>query len=140
MTSHIQKNPERKKELSEALSINLRRRAQDNNIVIDDTFRNLAGINMRLLEVEKILHPDRNKFGNTSELIVQTTELYINHRRTSVVLPEDLERLKREKQKQRDASPLRKTKYINTKKDAVKQGFAVPGNRTACFLSAAIIR
>jgi hypothetical protein len=81
VTSHIQKNPERKKELSEALSINLRRRAQDNNIVIDDTFRNLAGINMRLLEVEKILHPDRNKFGNTSELIVQTTELYINHRR-----------------------------------------------------------
>lgn len=240
----IQKNPEKKKELSEALSINLRRRANDNKLVIDDKFRNQAGINMRLLEIEKILHPDHNKFGNTSELFIRITDLYSNHRRTflkklteveryrvknltdvvsfnlseaiilldaflnmrtpgetqahtarvvsaklrslakntgcvfndgyrseggingrlrkmsiafsgdnpynepvpqifheavslyksghkdyirilsetesvigTIVLPEDLERLKREKQKRRDASPLKKTKYINTKKD-----------------------
>lgn len=52
----IEKNPEKKIAIISALSINLRRRAQDNGMTIDDTFRNNAGISMRISEVDKILH------------------------------------------------------------------------------------
>jgi len=54
----IQKSPEKKAVLATALSINLRRRAVDQGMTIDETFRNYTGINMRLSEIEKILHPD----------------------------------------------------------------------------------
>lgn len=54
----ITKTPDKKSELTAALSINLRRRATDQGIVIDDVFRNYAGMNMRLSEIDKILHPD----------------------------------------------------------------------------------
>lgn len=54
----IQSNPDQKSALTSALSINLRRMAIDRGVLIDDTFRNYAGINMRLSEIDKILHPD----------------------------------------------------------------------------------
>ena len=44
----IQKNREKKNALTTALSINLRRRAADQGRTIDATFRNYAGISMRL--------------------------------------------------------------------------------------------
>ena len=77
-----QKHPENRKKLAQALSTNLRRRAEDRGVSIDDDFRNLNGIQMRLLEIERIIHPDEHKFGNTSELFRSTTALYLDHRRT----------------------------------------------------------
>lgn len=54
----ILKTPEDKRALMNALSINLRRRAKDKGIVIDDAFRNNAGVAMRISEIEKIMNPD----------------------------------------------------------------------------------
>lgn len=42
----IEKYPTKKIAIISALSINLRRRVQDNGITIDDIFRNNAGIGM----------------------------------------------------------------------------------------------
>ena len=78
----VQKHPEKKSALINALSINLRRRATNNNVSVDDTFRNCAGIAMRLSEVEKILHPDKSGLVKTSELFRTTAELYCSHKRT----------------------------------------------------------
>jgi len=78
----IQKSPEKKAVLATALSINLRRRAVDQGMTIDETFRNYTGINMRLSEIEKILHPDSTGLTKTSELFRSAAELYTKHRRT----------------------------------------------------------
>ena len=78
----VQKHPEKKSALINALSINLRRRTADNNVSADDTFRNCAGISMRLSEVEKILHPDKSGLVKTYELFRTTAELYCDRRRT----------------------------------------------------------
>ena len=77
----IQKNPDKKSALTSALSINLRRMAIDRGISIDDTFRNYAGISMRLSEIDKILHPENKGLTKTSELFRSSAELYTNHRR-----------------------------------------------------------
>lgn len=73
--------PDKRKEIVSALSINLRRRALDLRIVIDDVYRNNAGINMRLMEVEKILHPEASGLSKTSNLFRDIAELYLKHRR-----------------------------------------------------------
>lgn len=78
----IQKAPEKKVALTTALSINLRRRAVDQGVTIDDTFRNYTGIAMRLSEIEKIIHPDNTGLTKTSELFRRSAELYLKHRRT----------------------------------------------------------
>ncbi|MBR4291500.1 MAG: hypothetical protein IKT52_12815 [Oscillospiraceae bacterium] len=78
----INNHPEIKRDLMNALSINLRRRAKDNGAEIDDVFRNNTGISMRISEIDKILHPERNGLVKTSELFRTTADLYINHRRT----------------------------------------------------------
>lgn len=78
----IQKRPDRKNALTAALSINLRRMAIDRNISIDETFRNHAGISMRLSEIDKILHPNNTGLTKTSELFRTVAELYTKHRRT----------------------------------------------------------
>ncbi|MGN0169203.1 MAG: hypothetical protein ACI39H_00390 [Lachnospiraceae bacterium] len=78
----IQNSPDKRKLIVSALSINLRRRAKDLKISIDDVFRNQAGINMRLLEIEKILHPESSGLSNTSALFRSIADMYINHRRT----------------------------------------------------------
>lgn len=52
------------------------------HIVIDDTFRNVAGIGMRISEIDKILRPDIKGLTKTSELFRTTADLYSNHRRT----------------------------------------------------------
>lgn len=78
----IQKNPDKKSALTAALSINLRRMAISRGIKIDDTFRNYAGIAMRLSEVDKILHPDNAGLTKTSELFRTCAVLYTQHRRT----------------------------------------------------------
>lgn len=87
----VQKYPEKKSALINALSINLRRRASDNNVSADDTFRNYAGISMRLSEVEKILHPDKSGLEKTSELFRTTAELYCGHRRTFLKKVQEVE-------------------------------------------------
>lgn len=87
----VQKYPEKKSALINALSINLRRRAADNNVSADDTFRNYAGISMRLSEVEKILHPDKSGLVKTSELFRTTAELYCDHRRTFLKKVQEVE-------------------------------------------------
>lgn len=78
----IQKAPTYKPALTAALSVNLRRMAKDNRLTIDSSFRNLNGIGMRLLEIEKILNPEAIGLTNTSELFRTTAKLYSNHRRT----------------------------------------------------------
>lgn len=78
----IQKSPDKKAALTTALSINLRRRATDRGLSIDDVFRNRTGISMRLSEIEKILYPQNSGLTNTSELFRTTAELYVNHRKT----------------------------------------------------------
>lgn len=87
----IAKHPDKKSELIRALSINLRRRAMDKGIVIDDTFRNIAGIGMRISEIDKILHPDIKGLTKTSELFRITADLYSNHRRTFLKRVQELE-------------------------------------------------
>ena len=87
----VQKYPEKKSSLINALSINLRRRGADNNVSADDTFRNCAGIAMRLSEVEKILHPDKSGLVKTSELFRTTAELYCSHRRTFLKKVQEVE-------------------------------------------------
>lgn len=54
----------------------------DKGIVIDDTFRNVAGIGMRISEIDKILRPDIKGLTKTSELFRTTADLYSNHRKT----------------------------------------------------------
>ena len=78
----INKNVDKKSALTAALSINLRRMAIDRGVLIDDTFRNYAGIGMRLSEIDKILHPDNKGLTKTSELFRTSAELYVKHRRT----------------------------------------------------------
>lgn len=78
----INRYPEQRSALINALSINLRRRATDNNVEIDEAFRNYAGISMRISEIEKILHPEIKGLTKTSELFRTTADLYQNHRRT----------------------------------------------------------
>lgn len=78
----IQKNPDKKAALITALSINLRRMATDRGVLIDDTFRNYAGISMRLSEINKILYPDDSGLTKTSELFRSSAELYNKHKRT----------------------------------------------------------
>lgn len=87
----IEKYPDRKSALISALSINLRRRAKDNGIAIDDTFRNIAGIGMRISEIDKILHPDIKGLTKTSELFRKTADLYSNHRRTFLKCVREIE-------------------------------------------------
>lgn len=78
----MQAHPEKRREIINAMSINLRRRVFDLQIPVDDVFRNPTGINMRLQEVEKILHPESIGLSNTSALFRSTAEMYSNHRRT----------------------------------------------------------
>ena len=78
----MQAHPEKRREIINAMSINLRRRAFDLQIPVDDVFRNPTGINMRLQEIEKILHPESIGLSNTSALFQSTAEMYSNHRRT----------------------------------------------------------
>lgn len=78
----MQAHPEKRREIINAMSINLRRRAFDLQIPVDDVFRNPTGINMRLQEIEKILHPESIGLSNTSALFRSTAEMYSNHRRT----------------------------------------------------------
>lgn len=78
----IQKNPDKKSALTRALSINLRRMAIDRGVSIDDTFRNYAGIGMRLSEIDKILHPDNKGLTKTSGLFRSYADIYTKHRRT----------------------------------------------------------
>lgn len=78
----IEKQPEKRNEIVCALSINLRRKARDKGTEIDGTFRNTNGVNMRLLEIKKILNPHASGLNKTSELFRTTADLYSNHRRT----------------------------------------------------------
>ena len=87
----IEKNPEKKIAIISALSINLRRRAQDNGMTIDDTFRNNAGISMRISEVDKILHPKKSGLTKTSELFRTTAVLYSKHRRSFLKKVQEVE-------------------------------------------------
>ena len=87
----IQRNPDKKSVLVAALSINLRRRAVDEGVTIDDTFRNYTGISMRLSEIEKILHPDNTGLTKTSELFRTSAELYTKHRRTFLKKIQEIE-------------------------------------------------
>ncbi len=87
----IQRNPEKKSVLVAALSINLRRRAVDQRVTIDDTYRNYTGISMRLSEIDKILHPDNTGLTKTSELFRTSAELYTKHRRTFLKMIQEVE-------------------------------------------------
>ena len=78
----IQKNPDKKSALTAALSNNLRRMAVEQNVSIDETFRNYTGIIMRLSEINKILHPGNKGLTKTSELFRSSADLYAKHRRT----------------------------------------------------------
>lgn len=78
----ILKNPDRKNDLVKALSINLRRRAIAKGLLIDETFRNLSGVQMRLSEIDKILNPEAKGLTKTSVLFRSTAELFSKHRRT----------------------------------------------------------
>ena len=78
----IKKNPEKRSEFVSALSVNLRRRAKDRGMQIDDVFRNTNGINMRLLEIDKILNPSGAGLGNTSKLFREIVDLSTNHRKS----------------------------------------------------------
>ena len=86
----IHQNEHYRSLLVRALSINLRRRARDLNIEIDDTFRNLAGINFRILEVEEIIQPSEKGIKNTSNLFRSTVDLYFNNK---CVFQQKIERL-----------------------------------------------
>lgn len=77
----LQKNPEKRKQIINALSITLRRRAKDQGLDTDEVFRNFAGINMRMMEIEKILHPESIGLEKTSALFKSTAMLYKTHRR-----------------------------------------------------------
>lgn len=78
----VQSNPDKRQLIVNALSNNLRRRAHDCGVEVDDVFRNAAGISMRLAEIEKIIHPEATGLSNTSTLFRKIADLYINHRRT----------------------------------------------------------
>ena len=75
----LQHHQNKKSEIINALSINLRRRAHDKGLEADATFRNNNGIKMRLYEVEKILHPDKPGLTKTSDLFRATAKLYVQH-------------------------------------------------------------
>ena len=87
----IEKYPPKKIAIISALSINLRRRAQDNGITIDDIFRNNAGIGMRISEIDKILHPEKPGLTKTSELFRTTAALYSKHRRSFLKKVQEVE-------------------------------------------------
>ena len=76
----VQKAPELKSSLIKALSIQLRRRAVDNGLKIDDVYRNITGISMRMLEFDKIIKPEGKGLSNTSKLFRDTSNLYVHHR------------------------------------------------------------
>ena len=87
----IQKYPDKKSELTAALSINLRRMAIDHGISVDDAFRNYAGIGMRLSEIDQILHPENKGLTKTSELFRSCANLYTHHRRTFLKRVQEVE-------------------------------------------------
>lgn len=87
----IEKYPTKKIAIISALSINLRRRAQDNGITIDDIFRNNSGIGMRISEIDKILHPEKPGLTKTSELFRTTAALYGKHRRSFLKKVQEVE-------------------------------------------------
>lgn len=87
----IQKNSDKRIELANALSINLRRKASEAGEDIDESFRNYAGITMRLSEIDKILHPDNNGLTKTSSLFRSSAELYAKHRRTFLKKVQEVE-------------------------------------------------
>ena len=60
------------------LSEELRRKALNSNLAIDDVFRNTNGINMRLYEIQYIDTGGKTGMKNTSKLFVETVEIYHN--------------------------------------------------------------
>lgn len=75
----IEKAPTRKREIVRQLSIDLRKKAKNAGLEIDDVFRNVNGINMQLSPIGHAFFPDRPTL-TSSTLFKQMVSLYQNDR------------------------------------------------------------
>ena len=71
---------------AQMVSDELRQRALDQGKEIDEKFRNLAGIQMQMSNVEHVLTNGQKGFGNPSKIFVETVALHDQH-------PEEFNRL-----------------------------------------------
>ncbi len=69
-----------KTEIIKSLSIKLRTLAINNNIEIDDVYRNENGISMQFTIMQALLHDEKSGLHNASKLFIDMKDLYQNNK------------------------------------------------------------
>jgi len=111
-------------------SAKLRKLAVNRGCVINEAFRSDGGISGRLKKMEMAFQNMASDAADVPQIFVDAVQLYYGNRSEykrllkyansvigKVILPEDAAKIEKAKQLAKDAAPVKKTKYVKTKKD-----------------------
>ena len=121
---------ETKAHTARLVSAKLRTLAINRGCVINEAFRSDKGILGRLKKMEAAFGNANLSDADIPQVFVDAVSLYYENRSEykrllqyansiigKIILPEDAAKIEKAKQQAKDASPVKKTKYVKTKRD-----------------------
>lgn len=121
---------ETKAHTARVASAKLRKLAVNRGCIINEAFRSDGGIAGRLKKMELAFQNMTLEASDVPQVFIDAVNLYYKNRAEykrilkyansiigKVVLPEDAAKIEKAKQQAKDAAPVKKTKYVKTKKD-----------------------